>query len=179
MEHISPAKYSVQSGLVFGVIMILEFVIMYAIGMESLVGGPVGLIVNLLNFIFLPLFFIYTACTGFKKNVNSGYISLSQCIKIGVSLLFIAGVIYGIFNVIFNLIFPDFIDQMIDIVKSETIKKTPEITTEQLEVITGMQKKFMNLYIALPVTIAMYSFFGLIYGLIIGAIVKKDNPQSF
>jgi hypothetical protein len=41
-----------------------------------------------------------------------------------------------------------------------------------------MMKKFMNPLIV-PVTIAMYSFIGLLYSLIVGAIVKNANPQSF
>jgi hypothetical protein len=41
-----------------------------------------------------------------------------------------------------------------------------------------MMKKFMNPLIVFPVTLAMYSFIGLIYSLIVGAIVKNENPQS-
>jgi hypothetical protein len=43
----------------------------------------------------------------------------------------------------------------------------------------SMTKKFMSPALMVPVTIAMYSFIGLIYSLIIGAFVKNDNPQSF
>ena len=59
------------------------------------------------------------------------------------------------------------------------IQKSPELTSEQLEVAMVWTKKFMNPMIAVPTTLLMFSFMGLIYSLIIGAIVKKDKPQSF
>jgi hypothetical protein len=37
----------------------------------------------------------------------------------------------------------------------------------------------MNPAVAIPFTIAMYAFLGLIYSLIVGAVMKKENPQSY
>jgi hypothetical protein len=37
----------------------------------------------------------------------------------------------------------------------------------------------MNPIISIPFTIIMYAFIGLIYSLIIGAIIKKDSTQSY
>jgi len=37
----------------------------------------------------------------------------------------------------------------------------------------------MSPIFAIPITIVMYAFIGLIYSLIVGAIVKKDPNQSF
>ncbi len=179
MENtISPAKSGAELGVLFGVIMILEFIVMYIIGMESLVGSSVGLIVNLLNFIGFPFLFIYLGCTNFKKNYNKGFISFSQSIKIGVSIMFLAGLIYAVFNMIFNILYPEFIEEMIAISKKAMIKNDPNMTTAQVQMGLSVMRKFYNPFIDLPVTIAMYSFFGLIYSLIIGAIVKKDNLQS-
>lgn len=177
-EKISPAKSGLQLGILFGVIMVLEFVIMYVIGMKSLIGSPVGMIVNLLNFIGLPILFIYLGCKNYK-NLNNGFVTFGECLKVGVSMMVVAALIYAAFNVIFNLIFPEFLDEMISIIRSEIIKKTPEITSKQLEMGLSFQRKFMNPMIAFPATIAMYAFFGLLYSLIIGAIVKNEKPQSF
>jgi len=176
--NISPAKSGLQLGILFGVIMVLEFVIMYVIGMKTLVGTNVGLITNLLNYIGLPLFFIYLGCNNYKKNINNGFISFSECLKTGISIMLIAALIYAVFNLIFNYIFPDFITEMLSITKQAMLEKNPTMTSDQIEMGISMTKKFMNPLIVFPVTIAMYAFFGLIYSLIIGAIVKKDNPQS-
>jgi hypothetical protein len=178
-NNVSPAKSGVLYGVLFGIIMVLEFVIMYVVGMKSLINTSVGTIVNIANYILLPLLFIYVGCTNYKKNINSGFISLTESLKTGISITFIAALIYAIFNVIFNFIFPEFIDEMIAITKEGMLAKNPSMTSEQIEMGLSMVKKFMNPLIVLPVTLAMYSFFGLIYSLIIGAIVKNEKPQSF
>ena len=59
------------------------------------------------------------------------------------------------------------------------LTENPTMSDEQVEMGLTMIKKFMNPAIAIPFTIAMFAFLGLIYSLIIGAIMKKENPQSF
>ena len=178
-RKISPANSGLLFGVLFGVIMVLEFVVMYAIGMKSLVGTSVGVIVNIANYLVLPLIFIYLGCNNYKKNINNGFITFGECLKTGISISFVAALIYAIFTVVFNLLFPEFIDEMLSLSKSEMLKQTPSISSEQLEMGLSMIKKFMNPLIVFPFTLAMYSFFGLIYSLIIGAILKNEKPQSF
>ncbi|SDX51444.1 DUF4199 domain-containing protein [Flavobacterium degerlachei] len=177
-RSVSPGKSGLIYGVLFGVIMILEFVIMYIIGMRSLVGTSAGVIVNIANYLVLPLVFIYLGCINFKKNLNNGFISFGEALKVGVSITFIAALIYGLFNIAFNFIYPEFINEMISITQDDMIKQNPNITSKEMEMGIEMMKKFMNPLIVLPVTLAMYSFFGLIYSLIVGAIVKNENPQS-
>ena len=177
-RSVSPGKSGLVYGVLFGVIMILEFVIMYIIGMRSLVGTSAGVIVNVANYLVLPILFIYLGCTNYKNNLNKGFISFGEALKTGVSITFIAALIYGVFNIGFNFIYPEFINEMISITKDDMIKQNPNITSVEMEKGIAMMKKFMNPLIVLPVTLAMYSFFGLIYSLIVGAIVKNENPQS-
>ena len=74
-EITSPAKSAVQYGVFFGVIMVLEFVILYIIGIDTITNPAVGIVINLLNFFVLPILFITLACNNFKKNINNGVIS--------------------------------------------------------------------------------------------------------
>lgn len=174
-KNVSPAKSGLLYGALFGIIMILEFVIMYAIGMKSLINSSVGLIVNSANYLILPVLFIFLGCYNYKININRGTISLNDCLKTGVSITFIAAFIYATFNVLFNILFPDFITEMIEISKEAMISKSPNLNAEELKKGISVIKKFMNPFIVFPVTLAMYSFFGLIYSLIIGAIVKNEK----
>lgn len=175
-KSISPAKSGIVLGILFGVIMVLEFVIMYVIGMRSLVNSSAGVIVNIANYFILPITFIFLGCNNYKTNISNGFISFGECLKIGVSITFIAAIIYATFNVIFNFIFPDFVDEMISISKEAMITKNPEMTSKQIEMGLSMVKKFMNPLIVFPFTLAMFSFIGLIYSLIIGAFIKKEKP---
>ncbi len=180
MENkISPAKSGILFGILFGVIMVLEFVIMYVIGMKSLINSSAGIIVNIANYLVLPILFIVLGCVNYKKNINNGFITFGECLKIGVSITFLAALVYAIFNVIFNLIYPEFINEMITISRETILAKNPAITSEQLEMGLSITKKFMNPFIVFPATLAMYSFFGLLYSLLIGAILRNENPQSF
>jgi hypothetical protein len=175
---VTPEHSSMQLGILFGVIMVLEFVVLYVIDVDPISNPVVGTIINFCNYLILPLLLISIACTSFKK-ANFGFISYGECIKEGLKLCVIAGLIYGLFNIVFILIFPEFVDEILRKTKAVMIKDNPELTTEQLDMGLVWVKKLMNPVFSLPITLAMYSFLGLIYSLIIGAIIKKDKPLSF
>ncbi len=177
-EITSPAKSAVQYGVFFGVIMVLEFVILYVIGIDTITNPSVGIVINLLNFFALPILFITLACINFKK-INNGVISFNQCLKAGVTTAFIGALIYAIFTVIFNLIFPEFTQQMLEKTRTMMTETNPNMSQEQLDMALSWTEKFTSPFIVVPFTLAFYSFIGLIYSLIIGAILKNDRPQGY
>lgn len=178
-ETISPAKASVQYGVIFGVIMILEFVIPYVAGVNLLENKTLGLIINLANYLFLPLILIYVALNNYKKNINNGFLSFNQALKGGVTLLVIAALIFALFTVVFNFIFPEYLAEIMSSTRKMMAETNPSLTEEQLDGSMAMIEKFSTPYITVPATIAIYAFIGLIYSLIIGAILKNDRPQGY
>ena len=159
--------------------MILEFVIPYAMGIDLLTNKTLGLIINLLNFLVLPIILIVIALINFKKNINNGFLSFGQSLKGGVTVTVIAGLIFAVFNIIFNVIFPEYAIEIIAKTKQMMMETNPSMTQEQLDMSISMVQKFSSPYIAAPFTIAIYAFIGLIYSLIIGAILKNDRPQGY
>jgi hypothetical protein len=178
-QKISPSKSALQLGILFGIFMVLEFVILYVLNVDPISNPTIGVIINLFNYLIVPVSIITYGCINFKQKFNNGFVTFGECLKIGVSICVIASLIYAVFSVIFNLIFPEFINEVIQKMRQVMLKQNPSMTTEQLEMALSMTKKFMSPYIAIPTTIVMYSFIGLIYSLIIGAFVKKENPQSY
>jgi len=172
-----PAQSATQLGILFGVIMVLEFVVLYVIDVDPITNPGVGTTINIFNYLILPIAFIYLACNSFKK-ANFGFISFGQCLKQGVKLCVIAGAIYAVFSIVFMMIFPEFPEEIIRKTRAVMLEKSPELTAEQLDMSIGFVKKMMQPAFSLPITLLMFSFLGLIYSLIIGAIVKKDKPQS-
>jgi hypothetical protein len=172
-----PSKSYLQFGLLYGLIMVLTFVIIYILGINPIENKTLGLTQSLLNNLVLPLLFIYLACQNFKKS-NNGFASFVECLKVGVSIGFIAGLIFAGFNLIFNFIFPEYAAEMLKAQRELMITQNPQMTSEQIDMGISVAKKIMNPIILFPVTLIMFSFFGLIYSLIIGLIVKKDNPQG-
>ena len=86
----SPAQSSLIYGLFFGSIMILEFVIGYVLNIDPQTNKGYGIGINVLNFLVLPLTFIYLGCSNFKMKLNLGFISFGECLKIGVTICVIA-----------------------------------------------------------------------------------------
>jgi len=180
MENItSPSKSAVQYGVLFGLIMIVEFVISYVLNIDPTTNKAYGIVVNLINFLVLPIALILVGCNNFKNKINSGFISFGEAIKIGVVICVIGALVYGIFSAVFNTIFPEFMEEILRKTRDVMVQQNPEMSEEQLEMALSWTKKFMSPAIAIPITIVMYAFIGLIYSLIIGAIVKKERPQSF
>ena len=175
----SPSKSALQYGVLFGILMVLEFVIVYVMDIDPISNPAAGIVINTLNYLLFPVSIITIGCLNYKKKLNEGFISFGECLKIGVTICLIAGLIYGIFSVVFNMIFPEFMEEILKKTKQVMLQQNPTLTTAQLDMAMSMTKKFMSPALMVPVTVAMYSFIGLIYSLIIGAFVKNDNPQSF
>jgi len=175
---VSPAKSAIPFGALFGIIMVLEFMAGYILDIDPVSNQAYGVFINVLNYLILPVLFIFLQCNNYKK-ANLGYISFGQCLKIGVTICLIAGLIYALFTVAFNLIFPDFVEDLLRKTRTVILAQNPAMTEDQITVALSITRKFMQPYIVVPATVAMFSFIGLIYSLIIGAIVKKDKIQSF
>jgi ethanolamine transporter EutH len=178
-QKISPSKSALPYGILFGIFMVLEFVILYVLNIDPITNPTVGIVVNVLNYLVLPVILIIIGCNNYKKKLNFGFISFGECLKIGVTICLIAGLIYALFSIVFNLIFPEFMDEILKKTRQVMVQKSPELTSEQLDMAMTMTKKFMSPALVVPVTVVMFSFIGLIYSLIIGAFVKNDKPQSF
>ena len=174
----SPAKAGLTLGLIFGLIMIFETIIGYVMNIDPVAYPTYGLILNFLNYLILPLSFIYIGCTNFKK-MNGGFASFGECLKVGVSICVIAGLVAAIFSVVFNAIFPEYVEELIRKTRAVMLSSDSNMTEDQVEMAIGVTRKFMSPYIAIPSTTAIYAFIGLIYSLIVGAIVKNDRNQSF
>ncbi len=177
-QKVSTSKSALQYGALFGVLMILEFVIVYVMDVDPISNPTTGIIINTLNYLVFPVSIITIGCVNYKKNLNNGFVSFVECIKIGVTICLIAGLIYGVFSAVFNMIFPEFVEDIMKKTRQVMLQQNPNMSSEQAEMAISMKKKFMNPAIVIPATVAMFSFMGFIFSLIIGAFVKNENPHS-
>ena len=111
-QKVSTSKSALQYGALFGVLMILEFVIVYVMDVDPISNPTTGIIINTLNYLVFPVSIITIGCVNYKKNLNNGFVSFVECIKIGVTICLIAGLIYGVFSAVFNMIFPEFVEDI-------------------------------------------------------------------
>jgi hypothetical protein len=173
------SKFALQYGVLFGIIIIVEFVLGYVLDIDPIANKAYGIVINLLNYLILPSVLIYVACNSYKITINSGFISFSECLKIGVTICVLAGLISSIFAAGFMYILPEYVEDVIRKTRSVMLESNPEMTSEQAEMGLSMVKKFMNPVFSIPITVVMFSLVGLVFGMIVGAICKKEPLQSF
>lgn len=169
-------KIAMSYGVMFGVLMILQSVVSYV--MRIGVDNSYGTIIAVLNYFILPILFIYLACAAYK-NANGGFISFGQCLKTGVLVCLIAAILAAVGGIILNMAFPDYMAEIMEQTREKMLEQNPEMTEEQVEMGMSMAEKFSSPWFAIPSAALVYSFIGLIYSLIIGAIVKRDKPTAF
>jgi len=181
MENkITPAKSALSYGLFFGIIMGLELILGYILNIDPQTNTSYGIGINVLNYLILPFIFIFIACNNYKNKLNGGFVTFGQCLKIGVLVCVIAAIIYGIFYTSFIYLVPEYFDGMLNKMDKILKDQNAQMTQEQIDMAVSMTKKFMTPAIAVPITIAIFAFVGLLHSLLVGAIVKKDPiNQSF
>ena len=176
-ETQKPNRTYFQFGILYGAICALLAVIIFALGINIIEQAYIGTINSALVYFVLPLIFVYLGCVSFKNN-NFGYISYTECLKVGVGVVFLGALIFGIYNTLFYYIFPENIETIMSQYKQVMLKQNPQLTASQLEAMTSTIRKFSTPVISFPIIVAFLSFLGFLYSLFIGLIVKKDNPAG-
>lgn len=176
-KKVSPAKAAISYGIVYGVILIIEFVASYTLGLNSKDNAMAGVLMGLLNYLILPVLFITLACNHYKNKVNGGYITFGECIKAGVSVGVISALLSSVATSILYLAMPEVKEGILEQTRT-SLAANPGMTSEALKQAMKMTEIFMEPYILIPITILVSAFFSLIFSLIIGAIVKKENPYA-
>jgi len=165
-------KFAMNYGLLLGGIMVLISVILYVTGMAlEGVQWP-----NYLYYLIFPGIIIY-AINQFKKT-NGNVLSLGDAIKVGLAIAMISALVNVLYGLIFNYyIDPDFMEKIIEVAGEKLLENqrmTPEMIEQQMEIM----KKFQNPLLGSAVWIAFSAIFGLIYSLIAGLIMKKEDSNA-
>jgi hypothetical protein len=164
----APGKFAMNYGIILGLIMVVIGVITYVTGF-ALEGKQWP---QFLYYIIFPVVIIY-AISQFKKS-NANVLSLGQAIKVGLAIAVVSAIVYAIYGLIFNyFIDPEFMEQMMDVTRDKMLE-TPDMTEEMVDKQMEFIKIFFNPLIGTAMWIALSAFFGLIYSLIGGLVMKKE-----
>lgn len=182
-------KSAIFYGLIFGAIMIVEFLVLNGLDVDGVKNPSLGIIVSLLNYIIFPLLFIFLAIKTYKEKYNEGFVSFSEILRIGAATTVIAALLVGIFNLIYNYLNPEFVDHTIDKMRQIALHQREEMLSQgaQESEVSSIQsienqldatRKSMNSFFSIPMTIVIYAVIGIICSLVLGAFLKKDKPQQ-
>ena len=168
-QKITPGKFAMNYGLILGLIMIVIAVVMYVTGM-ALEGKQWP---QFLYYIIFPVMVIY-AISQYKKS-NGNLLSLSEALKIGVLIGVISGLVYAAYGLIFNYIIdPEFMGQAMDMARDKMLEN-PNMTEEMVDKSMEYAEMFSSPLIGTAFWIALSAIFGLIYSLIGGLVMKKEQ----
>lgn len=171
MEENQPkiGKFIWTFGLLLGLVSIAFGVILFSMDMHYEQGWDIRIIG-----ILVLIAAIVLGTIQYKK-ANSGFLSISEALKLGAGI----GLVGGIFSLIWyavltNIIEPDFMDKAMEIAKAKTLEENPKLTEEQWAQGVEMQKKFA--WVTYPILLLFNVILGLIIGFFTGLFLKKQKP---
>lgn len=171
MENQKPTagKFALNYGVILGVLMIAIGVVTYVTGM-ALEGQQWP---NIIYYIAFPVVIMY-AISQYKK-ANANTLGLGDAIKVGLSIAVISAIVYLIYGLLFNYVIdPEFMGQMME-VQRDKLLENPKMTPEVVEQSMKMMEMMFNPFIGSAFWVAMSAFFGLIYSLIGGLVMKTKS----
>src|SRR5690606_35238395 len=166
-------KSALFFGLIFGLIMIIEFLVLNQLDVDGVKNPTLGVVINLLNYMVLPVVFVLLAVFTYKNKYNQGYISFSEVLRIGAATTVVAAVVFSLFNLGYNYMFHAFIEQTVNEIRDNAIHqrepRPPQGQTES-DVISAVvidqyheeTRKSMQSFFSMPVTIVMYAIIAII-----------------
>ncbi len=168
----SATKIMLTYGLYLGILSIIVSVANYSFGN---IYKPHWSI-NIVNYLIM-IAFIVMGLKAFKDQ-NEGFLKLGQALKIGIGIALVAAILSLIYFVIFvNYIEPDFISKLGDFQEQMMYEKFPDMDEAIIEKQIEMSRKFMSPAIMSAFILIGSLFLGLIFSLIAGLIMKKDQPE--
>ncbi|MEE9364263.1 MAG: DUF4199 domain-containing protein [Cellulophaga sp.] len=118
---------------------------------------------------------IVIALIQFKKN-NNGFLTLSEALKIGAGIGLISALLgLAYFFLLSEVLEPEYMNNLLEIGKQKMAAADPRLTTDQLNEMVEMQKKFA--WVSYPVILIINVLIGLVVSLIAGLIMKNVKPE--
>jgi len=171
-QEITPKQIMLNYGLLLGFAAVLINVALYSMGKTYEPHWSVGVISIGVTVVIIIL--------GIKKikELNGGFLSLSEALKTGLGIALISGIISVVYMLIFsNFIEPEYFSRMMEVQQQKMLETYPNFTDEQLEASMEMAKKMSGPAISSAIAIIGSLFFGFIISLIGGLIMKKTDEE--
>ncbi|MGG8494848.1 DUF4199 domain-containing protein [Tenacibaculum sp. TC6] len=171
MENQTNSKSIIlKYGLIYGGIVILANLIIYALGMTyETTGGIINLLAIAFAIIALPIIGI----AKFKRD-NNGNLTWGEGLKIGVGIVFIGAIISILYTKIFTgIIEPDFYMKVEEMTKTKLLDAG--MSEEQIDTQLTMQAKFQGTIIGDALGLLFYTFLGFVVSAIVSSVKKKTE----
>ena len=163
------SKFIYQYGLLTGVVNVIYGVMQFVLGTHyenDVVSQIVGSIILISGIVLGQL--------AFRKE-NGGLVSFSECLKVGVGISLIQAILGLLYYFLLtNFIEPDFNIKALQISYAQMVESNPEFTSQMNEQ-TFIENSVPFMWIAYPAILLFSLFFGLLFSLCSGILIKKSN----
>lgn len=173
MENQASSKNIILNyGLYLGIASVLINLVVYATGdylkphwSVSVLGGV--LMIGMIVFAFKKF-----------KEINGGFMSWGQSVKIGVGLTVVSAIIVIAYQQLFqNFIEPEYMQQMMMMQEQAWIDAG--MTSEGIDGAKEMMQKFQGPLISSAIGIVVAAFIGFVVSAITGAIMKQSAEEQY
>ncbi len=111
------------------------------------------------------------------KEVQSGFLSVGDGIKTGLGITVIGALIGMAYLYLFTkFIEPDFITNMVEVQRINTLEAAPQITDEQLEMSSKMTREYFYAF-TFGAIVVFNLFIGFLTGLVAGLVMKNTEED--
>jgi hypothetical protein len=168
MEKVSSARISLKWGLILGLIGILSSAVVFTMNLFS--ETTISFVVLLASLLVIT----FLAMREFKE-LNGGFMTFGQGFGLTMLLSVTAGVIVAVFDFVYKQFIDNtVVDKMLNVVeeKYESMGMSPEMVEQSV----NSAKMMMDGPFALLFMVLNYAIYGLVCGLIMAAIMKKNQP---
>ena len=167
-------KFAMNYGAVLGLCLVLVALILWVLEID----GQQSVIPSILNNVVIIGFIVY-AISQYRDNINSGYISYSESLKLGTSVAFFSSVIMAFYTFIFiTYLSPDTLINILKMTEQAVLETSPDISEEDLDLTLEMTGKLTQPHWIMIMGVLSGTFMGFLYSAIVSFFVKSIDPNK-
>ena len=137
-----------------------------------------SVIPSILNNVVIIAFLVYSIIQ-YRDNLNNGFISYSESLKLGTSIAFFSSVIMAVYTFIFiNYLNPDMLVSILEQTEQAILQSNPEISDDELDLALSMTSKLTQPHWLMIMGVLSGTFLGFFFSAIISFFVKSTDPEK-
>ena len=167
-------RFAMNYGAVLGLLLVSIALILWILGVEE----QRSIIPSILNNMVVIGFLIY-AITYYRDNINNGYISYFESLKLGTSVAFFSAVIVAFYTFLYvTYLSPDMLANILKTTEQAVLQSNPEISEEELDIALEMVVKLTQPHWLMIMGVLSGTFMGFFYSALISFFVKNAAPNK-
>ena len=167
-------KFSMHYGAFLGLSLVAIALIFWLLGVDEQQSILPSIINNIVVIGFLIYVIIY-----YRDNINNGYISYFEALKLGTSVAFFSSVIMAFYTFIFiTYLNPDMLANILKTTEQAVLQSNPEISEEELDLALEMVAKLTQPHWMMIMGVLSGTFMGFFFSSLLSFFLKNTAPDK-